>query len=310
MAERDKDELIQAILQQMHASGISIEDLTKSLKTPATPQANSGDLMMKLFSYFGGIFIFCGLGIFVSTIWDDLNSSARVIITLGPGIAAYIMGLMALREERFVGLTTPLLLIAAFMQPAGLFVLIDEFFNNGGDARYAGLLVFGVLTLQQAVTFASYRRTLLALTSILFGLSTIGIALDLVDATFTLTALVMGCSLMCFGKALHDSPHRILAGPAYFFGSLWFLCGGFDWVFDTPFELLYIGIIGILIYFSVLFRSRALLFNGVVAMMGYIGYFSDKYFADSLGWPVLLILLGFLFFGMSSAAWKLKRKYF
>lgn len=306
-----KEEQIQAVLQQMRAAGITLDELSAALKTgDAASASQSGDLVMKLMSYFGGIFVFSGLCIFVGTIWDDLNSAARIIVTLGPGIVAYVMGLMALREERFVRITTPLLLIAAAMQPSGMLVAIDELFTTGSDARYAFLAVFSVMAVQQAVTFASYRRTLLAFTSLFFGYSALFIILDLLDATPTLTAIMIGASMTAFGKSLHDSPHRFLAGPAYFFGSILFMAGCFDWFYDTPFEILYVGVVGGLIYASVWFRSRALLFNGVVAMLSYIGYFSGKHFADSLGWPLVLIILGLVFFGLSSAAWKLKKRYF
>jgi archaellum biogenesis protein FlaJ (TadC family) len=54
-------------------------------------------------------------------------------------------------------------------------------------------------------------------------------------------------------------------------------------------------------------QSRALLLTTVIAMLGFIGYFSAEYFANSLGWPVTLVLMGVAFLGVGTIAIKVKR---
>ena len=41
----------------------------------------------------------------------------------------------------------------------------------------------------------------------------------------------------------------------------------------------------------------------------YVGYFSGRHFADSVGWPLLLILLGGLMMGVGTAAVRIHRRF-
>ncbi|MGC2166261.1 MAG: hypothetical protein WA632_09635, partial [Gallionella sp.] len=58
----------------------------------------------------------------------------------------------------------------------------------------------------------------------------------------------------------------------------------------------------------VVLQSRALLFTTVVAMLGFISFYTAKHFANSLGWPITLVLLGVAFLGVGTIAMKLKQK--
>jgi len=42
---------------------------------------------------------------------------------------------------------------------------------------------------------------------------------------------------------------------------------------------------------SVKVKSRTLLLVSTFALLGYLGYFTNQYFADILGWPIALIIL-------------------
>jgi hypothetical protein len=44
-------------------------------------------------------------------------------------------------------------------------------------------------------------------------------------------------------------------------------------------------------------------------MLSYIGYFTAQHFVHSVGWPVALILLGLMFFAISSFALRIRKQY-
>jgi hypothetical protein len=98
-----------------------------------------------------------------------------------------------------------------------------------------------------------------------------------------------------------------LTGLGYFAGSIMAYSGLFDLVRNTPVELLYIGVTASMLYACVVLQSRALLFTTVVAMLGFIGFYTAQYFANSLGWPVTLVLMGVAFLGVGMIAMKLRR---
>ncbi len=45
-------------------------------------------------------------------------------------------------------------------------------------------------------------------------------------------------------------------------------------------------------------------------MIGYLVWFTGEYFADSLGWPLALVIIGVLFIALSVLAVRINRRYF
>ncbi len=76
----------------------------------------------------------------------------------------------------------------------------------------------------------------------------------------------------------------------------------------TPVELLYLAVTAAMLYACVVLQSRALLFTTVVAMLGFIGFYTSEHFANSLGWPVTLVLMGVAFLGVGTIAINVKRR--
>jgi hypothetical protein len=67
--------------------------------------------------------------------------------------------------------------------------------------------------------------------------------------------------------------------------------------------------IAVCIWLSTLLRSRTLLAVGTLALVVYVGDLSGRYFADSIGWPLVLIGMGGLLMGAGTAAVRLHRRY-
>lgn len=136
----------------------------------------------------------------------------------------------------------------------------------------------------------------------------------LFDRIATVTAgnwagLIIGISLMLTAYGLHKAeryPRLIALG--YFTGSIMAYAGLFDLVQHTPVELLYLAVTAAMLYTCVVLESRALLLTTVLAMLGFIGYYSSEYFADSLGWPITLVLMGVAFLGVGTLALRVKRR--
>ena len=63
------------------------------------------------------------------------------------------------------------------------------------------------------------------------------------------------------------------------------------------------------VFLSTWVRSRTLLFVSTVAILAYISYFTNEHFQDSLGWPLVLILLGLVFIALSTIAMRISRRY-
>ena len=244
-----------------------------------------------------------GIAVYIGMFWSDMNSAMRIIITLGSGIVSYILALVSLGEARFEKSSTPLFLIAAFLQTTGLFVTLDEF-SSGGNWRYAVLLISGTMFLQQALTFWSKKRTTLLFTSLLFSSAFIATGFDLIGMDEDLIAIVIGSALLCIAYVIDKSEHHPIASFWYFVGSISLLSGFFHAIHQSVFDILFLILSCFLMFISTRVQNRTLLTVSTLSLLGYISYFTTEHFVDSLGWPLVLIILGFVFFGISSYAFR------
>ena len=305
----NKQDALNQIAKLAKDHEIGIDEISARLRhdniKSASGQAN---LLKKLFGYLGGIFIFSGLGILVAILWDDMGSLQRVIMSLGIGVTAFVMGYIFHRDKRFAGAVTPLFLIASFLQPMGLFIFLNEYYPDDGDPQLAALLIFTVMTLQYLLAFTNLRRTAVLFLALVFGYITYGTAVARFDVPDDLAGFVMGASLLCLAGAIDKTKHRAITPFGYFVGGLFLLCAFWSFVEGGPLELSYLALNAFVVYLSLRLASRTLLFVSVLGLMGYLSYFTYEYFADVIGWPIAMIMMGFIMIGTSAYAVKLGQK--
>ncbi len=122
-------------------------------------------------------------------------------------------------------------------------------------------------------------------------------------------SLLVGANLMLAAYGLHRAQrHPRLTMLGYLIGSAMAYTALFDLLQNTAAELLYLAVTAFALYVCTVLESRALLFTTVVAMLGFIGYYSAEYFANSLGWPVALVLMGLAFLAVGAIALRVKRR--
>lgn len=277
---------------------------------------NSGDgradrrsgILVKVLSYVGGAFVFAGLATFIGIQWDAINSAGRVVITLGPGIAAFLLGALAVRDARYVQAATPLFITAAALEPTGMLVAFHEF-GSGGDWRVAVMITSATVGLQFAGAFAAQRRTVQALFAILFASFFWATALDKLEMGDGLIALTLGAGLTLTGIQVHRGAHAAISPVVFLVGSWSGLWGVFEILEDGPLEVLFLAVACGLVYLGVVIRSRTLNFTSTLGILAYVGYFTGQHFADSTGWPLALIAFGLALIAISALALRIDRRY-
>ena len=272
------------------------------------PASRARVLVVRALGYLGGTFVFAGIAAFIALQWNEMNSAARVIITLGPGIAACALAVLSSRDARFDKAVAPLFLIAAALEPTGLLVAFREF-GSGGDARMAALVTAGVVALQFGAIFSVLRQSMLLFLTVVFGTLFWLTAFDLLHMDDEIAALAIGSSVLLAAIGVDRTRHSVITPSWYFFGAIGFLYGLFDLVERTPFEILFIVIASGFVYLSAAVQSRTLLVVATGAILAYTGWFTGEHFADSLGWPLALMLFGLLMIGLSALAFRIDRQY-
>ena len=171
------------------------------------------------------------------------------------------------------------------------------------------LFLIAAILVQQSATFWSKRLTLFTFSATLFGCILLAHLFDVWNFEGKLIGVVLGVPLICIAYALQQSRHLAIASFWYFLGAVLLMWSVFETVENTPFELLYLGLSALLIFVSTTVRSRALLTVSTLSMLVYIGYYTAEHFANTLGWPIALVVIGVALIGISSMAVKLNNKY-
>jgi hypothetical protein len=219
------------------------------------------------------------------------------------GVMAIHQGALFGKYRRTVLAFTSLVFVYAFMH-VGLDMLG---FEIPYIAIVLGISVFLVGTVLEKT---SYR--VLAEPALLIGVCWLNSGLF--DRIAMLTSgnwagLIIGVSVMLTAYGLHKSeryPRLIALG--YFVGSMMAYAGLFDLVKNTSIELIFLAVTASVLYACVVLESRALLLTTVIAMLAFIGYYSAEHFANSLGWPITLVLMGIAFLSVGAIALRVKRR--
>ncbi len=233
--------------------------------------------------------------------WDDLEPLGRVMVTLGPGFCLFVLALVCTTDARLERASTPLFVLAALVEPTGIMVTLQEY-SSGCEPAHGVLFMTAVMAIQQGCTFIAKRRTVLALTTIVFALGFFTVAFDLLGVHHNLIGLVMGASLICIAWSLDRSRHHAIAGVAYFFESGIFLAAAWDWLHDTPADPVFLALACGAIFLSAVTRSRSLLLVATIALIGYLVEFITDRFGDDLSGPLMLIVIGFVLIGFGVLA--------
>jgi len=303
---QNKNEALALISDIARSFDITLDEIGAYLNKNPAPEKVS-KWLPRILGYLGATFVFGGLALFIGMQWDDLSSPARVIITYGPGLIAFILGIITLNDERFIRASTPLFLKSAILQPTGMFVYLHEY-ADGNDGQLAALLVFGLVAIQFLVTFCFYRRTSLLFFGYLFWNSAVGILMDRAGVSGEILGIGLGLSIMIVAWAMDRTPHRAIAPFWYFIGSIGLLWSIFDVVEHTALDMSYLAVATGMMFLSVRMQSRTLLIVSTGALLGYLGYFTDEYFKDVIGWPIALMVMGGMLIGISYWAVKMSRK--
>ena len=292
-------------IAKRHALGV--DEIVKALQgtDTANPVERSSGVLARVLGYLGGIFVLAGIALMIGLQWDNFNSAARVLVTLGAGFAIFLFALATMADERFKKVTTPMLLVSALLQPTGIIVMLDEY-SRGGQPEHGLLFMCAVMFVQQFFTFLAKRdHTVLLFTALFFGAAGFGTLCDILDIDYEIIALVSGISLLCISYVIDKTVHKAITPFWYFVSSIFFLYGVFDIIENSVFEVLFFGIAAGIMYLGTVVRSRTLLFVSVLALTTFTGYYFRGVLLNAFG----LIVMGFLLIGLSALAMKLNRKY-
>lgn len=167
-----KEEVLQYIKTLAEQKALSKEEVDAAfdsgsgMKTDAVSTKKFG--VAEILYYIGGAIVFLGISILLWQNWSMLGFGAKVLVTLGSGVATYFVGLLFSRDEKTEAAGSAFYLISALVTPMGLWVVFD---NAGFDAGSYGIqaLISGIMLGTYLLSLLISRKNIFTFFSILFG---------------------------------------------------------------------------------------------------------------------------------------------
>ncbi len=303
----------------MSPTGQAIPDLVIEREPVAAPVAAPKPATgleistTQLLQYIGGFIVLLGLGAFVATFWNDLVPVQRVLIALGGTLTAYVLGTALFFADTRSQSGVAFHLIAGCMAPFAAFVTLEEMFTISMEPMTVALVSLTLLLIY-AVTYLFLRHLLFTFfmlcASISFLYSTIQVILP--DAPIELWAhltLLIGAAGIGVGRSFRGTHNEPLAEMMYFLGGAAMLIAPATVFGSIPaWELIYPFLLAFTFYLAISLHSKRLLTVSVLALMAYVVYMTGKHFADVVGWPIALIVLGILLIVIGYVALRFRDK--
>ena len=313
----NKQELLQALSSRL-ASG----DLTRSEVLEAIRPEQSESRLSTILYYIGGGVVFLGMIFLIAQEWGHFGTGMKIFVTLGSGIAAFIMGVLFSGQERLGAAGPAFFLVAALLLPLGLLVTYDEA-GIDVDRLTAQIQIGGILFAAYLGAYALIRKNVLLTFSFVFGTALFFALTDymvsgppMIDewSFINYRVLFAGLAFMLLGYSFVGSEREPLTGWLYVFGVLGFLGAGLalgEWKPNQNafWEAIYPGLVFGIIFLSTYIKSRIFLNVGSIALGAYLTKITAEYFSDSLGWAFSLVLVGFFLMGIAYLAVRVNRRH-
>ncbi len=318
--------LLQTLSEKIHTGEITRDEVMSALshasipvKTHSTPFS-----VTKLLYILGAAIVVIGILAFVSQIWNDIGSGGRITVTLGLGFIFIATGSILLKNKPQDLIGTIFHGIGGLLIPGGTLVTLSEL-STGQETLWPVALTFGAIFAFYLLLNAVHNTATLTFFAIANGTAfvylLVGAILDQSGYNYTFYTLnhddiyqyltmAVGASYLLLSHAFQKNWNAKLIGILYFFGSIALLGAAFSQVFDSvPWQMAYFLLILGGLFLSAFLRSSIILAVSIAFLIAHFSYITSEYFADSVGWPLSLIVLGFLFIGLGVYAVRFNKEY-
>lgn len=301
-------EVLQAIGAERPGASIDVSNLTSKLSA--------------ILYYIGGGIVFFGLVFLIAQEWNHFGSTMKIFVTLGTGIAAFVVGVLFSQQERLGAAGPAFFLISALLLPIGLAVAYDEA-GIDVDRLSSQIQIGGVLFAAYLGAYTVYRKNVLLVFALVFGTwlffavtEYMVLEAPTIDGWrfVNYRILFAGIAYMLLGYSFAETHREGLTAWLYAFGSFGFLGAGFALGGWKPsqsvfWEAMYPGLVFATLFLSTYLKSRILLIFGSIALGVYLTKITAEYFSDSLGWAFSLVLVGFMLMAVAYLAVRVNRNY-
>ena len=322
-----KEKLLQELYTKISTGEISREEVIKKLNLATTTQQMSNEetnrfphfSLTKMLYFLGATIVIIGIIIFVTQIWDNIGSFNRVMVTLGLGLLITAIGSVLLKQKPEDNIGPVFHCIGGVLIPIGSVVTLSELANPSvySVSPWPIAITFGVIFIFYLLLNAVHKHPILTFLAITNGTAFTYLLTEAIfdklyynHDIYAYLTMAIGATYLLIAHDFRDGFNKNLIGILYFFGITSFLGAAFSQVFDSIlWQLFYFILVSGGLLLSVYMKSRSILVISTLFLIGHVSYITAEYFTDSLGWPISLVILGFLFIGFGYASVTINKKY-
>ncbi|OGX10817.1 MAG: hypothetical protein A2351_00195 [Omnitrophica bacterium RIFOXYB12_FULL_50_7] len=293
-------------------------------KEKEAPEIATQAKFSNILYYLGAGIVFIGMVVFIGQQWDKLNSLTRILVTLGSGLVAFVVGVLFNEDERSRQISAGFFLLSGLLIPGGIYITLDILGLQAGDFSTQAI-VAAALTGAYLAGFLLFRKKVLLLFTI--GFATwfyVALTSSILGDTVLLNdwrsqiyrTMVIFISYLCLGYYFSTTEDKRSAITTWLLGIgiFGFLgcalsLGGWREDGNHFWEVIFPAITFMFVYLSVTFKNRSFLFWSVLYLIAYLFKITSEYFSDSLGWALSLVVLGFLVIGVGFFGLYIHKKY-
>mgnify|MGYP000452534539 CR=1 FL=1 len=323
----NKEQLLQELSSKISTGEISREEVESrfGLASITHSEAKTENLkksasfsITKMLYVLGAAIVVVGIVIFVSQIWDDIGSLGRISVTLGLGLLITATGSILLKSKPDENIGTVFQFIGGALIPGGAVVTLSEL-STTGDWTVA--ITFGVIFAFYLLLNYVHKNTVLTFFAIANGTTTVYLILNAVLGgplegwfgirdIYQYLTMVIGISYLLLAHSFRNGWNDKIVGVLHFFGIVGFLGAAFTQVFDSIlWQTFYFAFVIGGLWLSVFMKSRSILIVSTLFLIAHVSYITGEYFANSIGWPISLVILGFVFIGLGYVSININKKY-
>lgn len=317
----NKELLLKELQEGLAKGSITQEEIFSTLQLKKEASGNklaSHFTATKILYVIGAVIVVVGIITLISQIWGSLGSLLRVLITLGLGLMLTGTGSVFLKKKPEDSIGLVFQAIGGTLIPGGALVTLHEL-GSGIDTAWPIAITFGGVTAFYILLTIAHKNSLLTFFSIANGTAFLYLLTAAIlnspfykeGDVYAYLTMAIGISYLLlaysFGKT---GLSQMLSRALYFFGTAGFLGASFSRVFDSGmWQLFYFVILVGSILTAVYLKNRTVLILTMLFLVAHVSYITGKYFANSIGWPLVLVLLGFIFIGLGFATVRVNKKY-
>jgi hypothetical protein len=264
------------------------------------------------FFLIGGLVVLVGAMTFLAQFWNQISIVARILTTLGFGLALYISGALFEHGKKIPFVSDILFILSIIFIPIGLGVLFKESGLSLQDT-YTQVIIEALLMLFAGMSIYFYKKGVFVFLLVLSGAS---LYLTVVhkllanyknDDVYKFVYIFLGVALIALGHYLSQKIYHKLSVFLYLVGAVLTLAPLM--ALRGIYEIIYLFVNLAFFYLSTKLRSSLVLVVSSIMLAIYVIVVTDRYFDDSMSWSLTLVMIGFLLMAIGYLTYYLNRKY-